>query len=90
MSSETQSSPSNRQSDPDFYIRHLRGWLRACDNEHDADCHATPISERHPHAIPDWVIDTEKACIVPGSSVQKYAALSYTWDSKAGGMMVSP
>ncbi|KAK8119861.1 HET-domain-containing protein [Apiospora kogelbergensis] len=62
-----------------FDISILKEWIRVCDECHGSECHAEPISERPQHSVPDWVIVTENHCIVPGSSDQKYAALSYTW-----------
>lgn len=31
--------------------------------------------------MPDWVIDTTAACLVPGAAVGRYVALSYVWPS---------
>lgn len=31
--------------------------------------------------MPDWVIDTTAACLVPGTAVGRYVALSYVWPS---------
>ncbi|KAK8015977.1 hypothetical protein PG991_008865 [Apiospora marii] len=49
-----------------------------------------PISERPPHHIPDWVIDTEDACIVRGCGVPRYAALSYVWSAPVNGVDGAP
>ncbi|KAJ0110016.1 hypothetical protein J7T55_014819 [Diaporthe amygdali] len=60
----------------------LSEWLQKCNQLHGNKCHvSTPIAERSPQHIPDWVIDTEQSCIVPGKAVNKYAALSYVWSS---------
>ena len=54
-------------------------WIRACDELHGEHCQATPMAARSKEQIPRWVIDTEQACIVPGRTVPRYAALSYVW-----------
>jgi ankyrin repeat protein len=59
--------------------RCLARWIKACDDLHDGHCQPTPVQKRQPHLIPDWVIDTQDACIVPGRTVSKYIALSYVW-----------
>ncbi|KAK8109166.1 heterokaryon incompatibility protein-domain-containing protein [Apiospora sp. TS-2023a] len=59
------------------HVSHLKSWLQNCNEHHDDECQVDPIAERPPHHIPDWVIDTEHACIVRGSSVPRYVALSY-------------
>ncbi|KAK7960462.1 HET-domain-containing protein [Apiospora saccharicola] len=67
------------------YVSHLKSWLQNCNEHHDDECQVDPIAERPPHHIPDWVIDTEDACIVRGSSVPRYVALSYVWNPLPGG-----
>ena len=53
----------------------LQESLRKCTELHDSKCQTTP-----PKDIPNfWVIDSQKNCLVPGISVDKYAALSYVW-----------
>ena len=56
-------------------VSFLQESLRKCTELHDSKCQTTP-----PKDIPDfWVIDSQKNCLVPGNSVDKYAALSYVW-----------
>lgn len=57
---------------------YLATWLNACCKLHHKVCTPTPIADRQPHQIPEWVIDTHNGCIVPGASVPRYACLSYT------------
>lgn len=58
----------------------LSRWLQRCNERHGSKCHiTTPIAERSGRHLPDWVIDTEQGRIVPGKSVDRYAALSYVW-----------
>lgn len=65
------------------YATHLDGWIQSCNENHGDKCKVDPITERPPHHIPDWVIDTEEGRIVRGRRVQRYAALSYVWGSPA-------
>lgn len=58
-------------------------WIQACNVRHAERCIATPVASRQSSQVPDWVIDTTAACLVPGSSVDKYVALSYVWPSPA-------
>lgn len=58
---------------------YLATWLDACCKLHHKVCTPSPIADRQPHQIPDWVIDTHNGCIVPGATVPRYACLSYTW-----------
>lgn len=58
---------------------YLTTWLNACCRFHHEVCTPTPIAGRQPHQIPRWVINTHNGCIVPGTSVPRYACLSYTW-----------
>lgn len=71
------------QSIIEEYPAHLEGWIQSCNENHGDKCKVEPITERPPHHIPDWVIDTEEGCIVRGCHVQRYAALSYVWNSAA-------
>lgn len=71
------------QSIIERHVAHLEGWVQDCNENHGDNCHAGPIAGRPQHHIPDWVIDTEDGCIVPGDTVQRYVALSYVW-SPAG------
>ncbi|KAH7147098.1 heterokaryon incompatibility protein-domain-containing protein [Dactylonectria estremocensis] len=59
------------------YGRLLR-WIKTCDSRHTATCITIPAADR-PHQIPEWVIDTQDACIVPGRTATRYVALSYRW-----------
>ena len=61
------------------YVNQIKGWLQVCDTHHDSTCVPLPISQRLPEQVPDWVIDTDERCIVPGTSAHRYVALSYTW-----------
>ncbi|KAG6363975.1 hypothetical protein INS49_009078 [Diaporthe citri] len=72
-----------RQSIIKKYATQLDGWIQSCNENHGDECQVEPITGRQPHHIPDWVIDTEDGCIVRGCSVQRYAALSYVWNSAA-------
>lgn len=67
------------QSMIETHVAHLEGWVKDCNENHGDNCHAGPIAGRPQHHIPDWVIDTEDGCIVPGDTVQRYVALSYVW-----------
>lgn len=66
---------------PAHLVTLLQEALQKCDELHDSKCQATPIANRSPNHVPDWVIDTQEGCIVPGGSVNGYAALSYVWSS---------
>lgn len=56
-------------------------WIQACNVRHAERCIATPVASRQPSQVPDWVIDTTAACLVAGSSAERYVALSYVWPS---------
>lgn len=58
-------------------------WIQACNVRHAERCVATPAASRQPSQLPDWLIDTTAACLVPGFSAEKYVALSYVWPSPA-------
>ncbi|KAF1970547.1 HET-domain-containing protein [Bimuria novae-zelandiae CBS 107.79] len=60
--------------------RFLARWIKACDEQHNGHCQPIPVQKRRPHQIPDWVIDTRDARIVPGHTVSQYIALSYVWN----------
>lgn len=62
-------------------VSSLQRGLQKCNELHDGRCQVTPIADRLSQHIPDWVIDTQEYCIVPGNSVTQYAALSYVWNS---------
>lgn len=67
---------------PAHLVSLLQEALRKCDVFHGHECvQATPIANRPPNHVPDWVIDTEEGCLVPGGSVNDYASLSYVWSS---------
>lgn len=66
---------------PAHLVSLLQEALQKCDELHGCKCQAPPIAERSPNHIPDWVIDTQEGCIVPGGSVDRYATLSYVWSS---------
>lgn len=66
---------------PAHLVSLLQEALHKCDELHGRKCQAPPIAERSPNHIPDWVIDTQEGCIVPGGSVDRYATLSYVWSS---------
>ncbi|KAF2994043.1 hypothetical protein E8E13_000773 [Curvularia kusanoi] len=66
------------------YMRTIKEWIDACNKSHADACVPVPVSERPPHEIPTWVIDTIQHCLVPGSSVDRYVALSYVWPDNKG------
>ncbi|KAF7515203.1 hypothetical protein G7054_g14699 [Neopestalotiopsis clavispora] len=78
--SSLQPQPAIDESLIERFVSLLKKWLEQCDAHHDDRCKIIPISERPPWQIPDWVIDAQEGCIVPGYSVQRYAALSYVWE----------
>lgn len=53
--------------------------MNACNENHAETCVSVPVSQRPPHEVPNWVIDTAQHCLVPVSSVHRYVALSYVW-----------
>lgn len=59
----------------------LSDWERKCSVQHGDKCYASIFAESPFRYVPDWVIDTDQGCIVPGKQVDKYAALSYVWNS---------
>ncbi|KAH8725653.1 heterokaryon incompatibility protein-domain-containing protein [Phaeosphaeriaceae sp. PMI808] len=63
----------------EIVYRFLARWIKACDDQHNGYCQPTPVQKRRPHQIPDWIIDTRDARIVPGHTVSQYTALSYVW-----------
>lgn len=69
---------------PTHLVSLLQEALQKCDELHGRKCHATPIANRSPDHVPDWVIDTQEGCIVPGRSVDRYATLSYVWSTALG------
>lgn len=56
-------------------------WIQACNVRHVEQCNVSPTASRHPSQVPDWVIDTTAACLVPGAAADRYVALSYVWPS---------
>lgn len=56
-------------------------WIQACNVRHAERCNVSPTASRHPSQVPDWVIDTTAACLVPGVAADRYVALSYVWPS---------
>jgi ankyrin repeat protein len=62
--------------------RCLAHWIKACDKQHGEYCQAKPMQTRLPHQTPDWVIDILNGCLVAGSSVTRYIALSYVWNNQ--------
>jgi len=59
--------------------RYLTHWARSCSQQHGKSCVPSPVEDRLPHQIPDWVIDTAEGCLVSGHTVSRYIALSYVW-----------
>lgn len=54
-------------------------WEQEYAVHHGEKCHKLiPFAMRY---LPDWVIDTDQGCIVPGKQVDEYVALSYVWNS---------
>ena len=64
----------------------LLRWIQACNELHGEHCQVSPMSARSKEQIPQWVIDTEQGCIVPGTSASRYVALSYVWPPQAAGV----
>ncbi|OTB05604.1 hypothetical protein M426DRAFT_56689 [Hypoxylon sp. CI-4A] len=73
----------------DDLVSALQHGLQECTRHHDNKCQVTPIVERSPERITDWVIDCSEYCIVPGETVAKYAALSYVWNPPNTGNQTS-
>ena len=65
-------------------LERVKQWVTACNQGHANHCLPTPIAERAPHTIPQWVIDCKNGCIVPGKSCSRYLALSYRWGAPGG------
>lgn len=57
----------------------LTRWIKACDEYHGSSCVPTSAQRKQPHQVPKWVIDIDDACLVSGTTVPRYTALSYTW-----------
>lgn len=63
--------------DKDWFSEDLLSqWKTKCFRRHGDMC-ANPL--KLPRVSPDWLIDIEQACIVPGLGVDLYIALSYRW-----------
>ncbi|KAJ1326316.1 HET domain-containing protein [Microdochium nivale] len=65
----------------------VRGWKARCPQDHGSKCDVVRIPGTN-LIRPQWLIDVEQSCIVPGSSIDleqadgaepRYLALSYTW-----------
>lgn len=65
--------------DSPVFIPTVKRWMRKCEERHSDACVPRPVSMRPPRELPSWVIDLQLSCIVPGCSVDRYFALSYTW-----------
>jgi hypothetical protein len=65
--------------DPPEYITLIKDRLDACGRLHGDVCVPKPTYTQSAVKAPLWVIDTDQQCIVAGSSVARYLALSYTW-----------
>lgn len=65
--------------------RYLAHWDYSCSQQHGEICKSSPIKNRLPHQIPDWIIDVEERCLVPGHTASRYMALSYVWLSASEG-----
>lgn len=60
----------------------LAHWLELCDQRHSGCRQNKPVKDPTCHHGPQWVIDTENACIIPGRDISKYATLSYVWNQE--------
>lgn len=70
-----------RSLDQDLDHQNIWLWIQACNARHAERCIVSSSTNRHPSQVPDWVIDTTAACLVPGTAVDRYVALSYVWPS---------
>lgn len=53
-------------------------WMHKCVTEHTSKCQR-PLGLKH--VTPAWVIDTKDKCLVPGTDIINFVALSYRWGS---------
>ncbi|KAK8133524.1 hypothetical protein PG984_005536 [Apiospora sp. TS-2023a] len=69
---------TRRVLDPDWVdIGLLREWVGGCVAEHEDTCE-DPL-QLSGTASPAWLIDTVDNCLVAGSGIRDYIALSYKW-----------
>lgn len=61
----------------------LTAWIKACNEYHGSSCVPAPNQTKQPNQIPKWVVDIDEACLVSGTTVPRYTALSYTWGQLA-------
>ncbi|KAK5635760.1 hypothetical protein RRF57_011472 [Xylaria bambusicola] len=79
---ESQLPCYGRILDPDWIdVELIKGWMKDCITFHGDTC-ANPIGV--PPVSPQWLIDTQEACIVPGKGIPDYVALSYRWGASNG------
>ncbi|KAI0509252.1 heterokaryon incompatibility protein-domain-containing protein [Xylaria bambusicola] len=59
----------------------IKGWIKDCITFHEDTC-ANPVGV--PPVSPQWLIDVQDACIIPGGGIPDYVALSYRWGASKG------
>jgi hypothetical protein len=68
-------------------IECIKEWLDSCQDQHSNTCSSKPALSHTSGArkvdCPQWVIDVDRQCIVPGYAAPEYLALSYTWQRDA-------
>ncbi|USP80330.1 hypothetical protein yc1106_07604 [Curvularia clavata] len=78
------------KSNQTSYASRIREWIDACDTTHGDTCVPKPLSQQPQEDVPVWLIDTQEQCLVPGSSADRYLALSYTWPETRDSSTPSP
>lgn len=56
-----------------------RRWMLKCMSEHADKCRNSTDINSGFGAVPSWLIDVRRRCLVPGSLALQYACLSYVW-----------
>jgi hypothetical protein len=74
----------------DINSRYIMQWIESCDAQHGKQCKPAPLEHKSPQQLPHWVIDINRACLVPGNTVSRYIALSYVWSQGLGTVNMRP
>jgi Heterokaryon incompatibility protein (HET) len=54
-------------------------WKEHCDRHHRSECRRLPMAVQYLSSRPTWLVDTWRQCLISGSNIEKYVALSYVW-----------
>jgi hypothetical protein len=59
--------------------REIQRWKNTCDQNQGNSCRKRLAIDFVPDGNPDWLIDTQRQCLIPARPELPYFALSYVW-----------